>query len=52
MDVIAAGFYHQRFQRWQKRAERQTARAVKRMKRALDVRKVGMSVAMKQESNK
>ncbi len=41
MDVIAAGFYHRRVERWQKRAQRQTARAVKRMKRALDVRKVG-----------
>eukprot|EP00434_Breviolum_minutum_P028437 symbB.v1.2.025158.t1/scaffold2420.1/size79610/2 len=37
------GFYHQRFLRWQKRAERQTARAVKRMKRALDVRKANCS---------
>lgn len=37
---MAAGMYLRRFERWGKRAERSTARATERMKRALDVRKV------------
>eukprot|EP00435_Cladocopium_sp_Y103_P035593 s1200_g9.t1 len=41
MDIIAAGLYHRRLQRWEKHAQRQTAAAVQRMERALDVRKAG-----------
>jgi hypothetical protein len=41
MDIIAAGVYHRRLQRWEKRAQRQTPAAIARMKRALDVRKAG-----------
>lgn len=43
MDIIAAGVYHRRLQRWEKRAQRQTAAAIERMKRALDVRKAKCS---------
>jgi len=43
MDIIAAGIYDERFKRWRKRAQRTTARAVERMKRALDVRKAHCS---------
>ncbi|CAK9088880.1 unnamed protein product [Durusdinium trenchii] len=43
MDIMAAGMYLRRFERWGKRAERSTARATERMKRALDVRKATCS---------
>lgn len=39
MDVLAAGVYHRRLQRWEKRAHRQSVEALEGMKRALDVRK-------------
>ncbi|CAJ1416187.1 unnamed protein product, partial [Effrenium voratum] len=41
MDIIAAGFYHQRYERWAKTAKKTTAKATKSMQQALDVRNAG-----------
>ncbi|CAE7204636.1 unnamed protein product, partial [Symbiodinium sp. KB8] len=38
MDIIAAGIYSRRYDRWSKRAQQSTHKATQSMKRALDVR--------------